>query len=586
MNFLTRLRIGPRLALAFGVLLLAAAAVVMYGMSRLSHLTESITLIGEDRLPKVQHLTDITDNVNLIARELRNTLIFREPAQVAASIEIVTKAREAGAKTMETLTPTITSDQGKKLLAAVVEARTAYVPLETQFIELVRGGQQDAAATLLQDKLRPTQLVYFKAVGDLKDYQIGLVNQVVKQGQQEYTEDKAVMFGLLALMVGVSGVFGWLISRSIVTPLQRVVASTGRIADGDLREVLQAEGRDETADLMRGVSRMQESLRSVVGQVRSGVDSVTTASAQIAAGNLDLSQRTEEQASSLQQTAASMEQLTGTVTQSADNARQANQLAQSASAAASKGGDVVRDVVTTMEQISTSSKRISDIIGTIDGIAFQTNILALNAAVEAARAGEQGRGFAVVAAEVRTLAQRSAQAAKEIKTLIADSTEKVEAGGRQVEQAGAAMDDIVNQVRRVTDLVGEISSASVEQSTGIGQVNTAVAQMDQVTQQNAALVEESAAAAGSLSAQAQKLAEVVSVFKIDSGAPAAAATVAAPVVSAAPRAEPRRAPERAAGAARPAPAAKAPRPAAPAPAAETTATASTARAGSDEWTNF
>jgi methyl-accepting chemotaxis protein len=389
------------------------------------------------------------------------------------------------------------------------------VPVQVRFIELVRADKKAEAEALLTDSLRPAQLAYFKAVDALDDFQIELVQRAVKAGREEYQADKVIMFSLLVLMVLVSAAFGWLIARSIVGPLQRAVASTGRIAEGDLCEVLRVEGRDETAELLRAVGRMQESLRSVVGQVRSGVDSVTTASAQIAVGNLDLSQRTEQQASSLQQTAASMEQLASTVKQSADNARQANQLALSASVAAQKGGDVVRDVVATMTQISASSRRIGEIIGTIDGIAFQTNILALNAAVEAARAGEQGRGFAVVAAEVRTLAQRSAQAAKEIKSLIADSRSNVDAGSQQVEQAGAAMDDIVNQVRRVTDLVGEISSAAVEQSGGIGQVNQAMGQMDQVTQQNAALVEEGAAAAQSLSDQARKLAEVVAVFRTE-----------------------------------------------------------------------
>jgi methyl-accepting chemotaxis protein len=586
MNFLTRLRIGPRLGLAFGALLLAAAAVVTFGITRLSNLTDSITVIGKDRLPTVEQLVTITDDINLIARELRNTLIFDDPAKLAASLEVVAKARADVAKTLDAMAPTITSEEGKKLLAALNEARSAYVPTQLQFVELVRAGKKDDAADLLQDKLRPVQLAYFKAVNDVKDFQIALVHKAVKQGQDEYQTDKAVMFGLLALMVVVSALFGWLIARSIVTPLQRAVASTGRIAEGDLTEVLQAEGKDETAELLRGVARMQESLRKVVGQVRNGVDSVTTASAQIAAGNMDLSQRTEEQASSLQQTAASMEQLTGTVTNSADNARQANQLAQSASSAASKGGEVVREVVTTMEQISTSSRRISDIIGTIDGIAFQTNILALNAAVEAARAGEQGRGFAVVASEVRTLAQRSAQAAKEIKTLIADSTEKVEAGGRQVAQAGAAMDDIVSQVRRVTDLVGEISSASVEQSSGIGQVNQAVAQMDQVTQQNAALVEESAAAAQSLSAQAQKLAEVVAVFKL-AGSAAASPAAHAPVRMAAnmPAVE-RRGADRARNVTRPAFGNKPARPAAASTPDPEAASSAVAKTGTDDWTSF
>ncbi len=530
MSNLFQLSIAPRLGLAFGVLLLTTAAVVLFGISRMSNLNQSLTLIGEDRVPKVEQVVTIVEHTNLIARELRNALIFDDPAKVGASLEIAAKAHDDTSRAIESLAPTLVSEEGKKRLALMTLTRSPFVLAQAQFTELVRAGKSVEATGFLGDSLRPAQLAYLATLKDIQDYQFRLVDDAVKAGQAEMLFSRSVMFGLLAAMVLVSAACGWLIARSIVTPLQRAVVSTGRIAEGDLREVLQAEGRDETAELLRAVGRMQDSLRTVVGQVRSGVDSITTASAEIAAGNLDLSQRTEEQASSLQQTAAAMEQLTGTVAQSADKARQANQLAQAASSAASNGGEVVREVVGTMEQISASSKRISEIIGTIDGIAFQTNILALNAAVEAARAGEQGRGFAVVATEVRTLAQRSANAAKEIKTLIADSTEKVDAGGRQAGRAGMAMDDIVNQVRRVTDLVAEISSAAVEQSSGIGQVNQAVAQMDQVTQQNAALVEESAAAAQSLSAQAQDLSNVVAVFKMD--ASAVASTGSAPAAAA------------------------------------------------------
>ncbi len=518
MSPLTRLRIGPRLALGFATLLLAAAAVVLYGINRLSNLTESLTLIGQQRLASVEKLVSVTDNVNLIARELRNTLIFDNPGKVAASLQHAAAARDEVAQTLQALQQAVHSERGRSLLAAVLDARAAYVPLQARFMDLV-GSDKVAAAELLENQLRPAQLAYFKALNTLKDYQIERVHEAVRAGERDYARDKLLLYGLLALMLAMSVLLAWSITRSIVVPLRRAADSAGRIAEGDLRETLQVQGRDETAELLRAVACMQDGLRRVVGRVRSGVDSVTTASAQIAAGNMDLSQRTEEQASSLQQTAASMEQLTGTVAHSADNAREANRLAQVARGAAQQGGEVVRQVVDTMQQISASSQRIGDIIGTIDAIAFQTNLLALNAAVEAARAGEQGRGFAVVAAEVRTLAQRSAQAAREIKSLIADSAEKVEVGGRQVSQAGAAIDDIVEQVRRVTDLVAGISSAALEQSEGIGQVNQAVAQMDQVTQQNAALVEQSAAAAQSLSAQAQRLAEAVAVFRTE-GAPA------------------------------------------------------------------
>jgi len=319
-------------------------------------------------------------------------------------------------------------------------------------------------------------------------------------------------------------------SNSIVRPIREARTIAQGIAAGDLTARIAVEGRDEAAQLLGALAAMQTALRGMVGQVRESAESIQTASAEVASGNADLSQRTEEAASSLQQTASSMTQLTGTVRQSADAAAQANQLASSASAVASRGGEVVSQVVSTMDEINTSSKKIADIIGVIDGIAFQTNILALNAAVEAARAGEQGRGFAVVAGEVRSLAQRSAEAAKEIKSLIGTSVDKVETGARLVQDAGSTMNEIVASVQRVSDIIGEITAAASEQSSGIGQVNTAVTQLDQMTQQNAALVEESAAAAESLKDQAQKLAKVVSTFRLAeaTAAPAVVASRSAP----------------------------------------------------------
>ena len=327
---------------------------------------------------------------------------------------------------------------------------------------------------------------------------------------------KALMalLGILVIALVVSAAISIFMSRMIVRPLRNVIATAGRIASGDLTSKIQVKGRDETAELLHALKDMNESLVKIVGEVREGTDSISTASKQIAAGNADLSQRTEEQASSLEETASSMEELTSTVKQNAENARQANQLAAGASVVAVKGGAVVGQVVTTMSSINESSKKIVDIISVIDGIAFQTNILALNAAVEAARAGEQGRGFAVVASEVRNLAQRSAAAAKEIKTLIGDSVNKVEDGTRLVDEAGKTMEEIVSAVKRVTDIMAEITAASQEQSAGIEQVNQAITQMDEVTQQNAALVEEAAAAAESMQEQAQNLTQAVAVFRL------------------------------------------------------------------------
>ena len=370
------------------------------------------------------------------------------------------------------------------------------------------GAGKDKSA---QDAFRGLQAEFDKAERDLL-----VVRSAQADAMRTFTRNASITGAILALLV--AGGFGVWVTRSITRQLggepDYAVNVAGEIAKGNLAVDVQLRAGD-TSSLLFAMKAMRDSLSQVVSSVRQSSESIATGSAQIATGNADLSQRTEEQASNLQQTAASMEQLTSTVKANADTARQANQLASSASLAATQGGEVVGQVVATMEQITDSSKKIVEIIGVIDSIAFQTNILALNAAVEAARAGEQGRGFAVVASEVRTLAQRSANAAKEIKTLIGNSVEKVEAGSKLVDEAGKSMSEIVSQVKRVNDMIAEISSASIEQTQGIGQVGEAVTQLDQVTQQNAALVEESAAAADSLSQQANRLAELVSQFKLD-----------------------------------------------------------------------
>ena len=381
--------------------------------------------------------------------------------------------------------------------------------------------ERAAAEIVKPDALTYVSATYFDQATIAINAQFALIAMANKEVQallaaridHVRTTKWTMLIAMLGLF-GAAGVLATLIARSVTIPLKNAVLIAQRVADGDLTAQFGVYSKNETGALMQALHHMNDSLMEIVSQVRIGTETMSTASEQIAAGNLDLSSRTEQQAASLEETASSMEELTSAVKQNADNARQANQLAVSASGVAARGGEVVAEVVQTMESIHGSAKKIADIIGVIDSIAFQTNILALNAAVEAARAGEQGRGFAVVASEVRTLAQRSAAAAKEIKTLIGDSVEKVDAGSKLVANAGATMQDIVGSVRQVTDIMAEIMAASQEQSTGIEQVNQAIGQMDQVTQQNAALVEEAAAAAESLKDQAAGLAETVAVFRL------------------------------------------------------------------------
>ncbi|MDQ6211956.1 MULTISPECIES: methyl-accepting chemotaxis protein [Achromobacter] len=356
-----------------------------------------------------------------------------------------------------------------------------------------------------------------EAVGGVLAHIDSSTDELVVQAEAAHGVSRTVTIVMLAIALALALGCWLFISRTVLRPLREAGDHFEKIAGGDFTGRIEVRSTNEIGQLFGAIKRMQESLTRTVALVRRGVDEINVGSREISAGNTDLSSRTEQQAASLEETAASMEQLASTVKQNADNARQANQLAASASDVAERGGSAVSEVVSTMQEISASSRKISEIVSVIDGIAFQTNILALNAAVEAARAGEQGKGFAVVAGEVRSLAQRSAQAAKEIKGLIEDSVTKVGAGSQQVERAGATMQEIVASVKRVTDIMGEISAASEEQSSGIDQVNRAVSQMDEVTQQNAALVEEAAAAAGSLQEQAQRLAEAVSVFKINAG---------------------------------------------------------------------
>ncbi|MEH0166789.1 methyl-accepting chemotaxis protein [Paucibacter sp. JuS9] len=528
------MKISTRLTLGFGLLTAIIALISAIAFVRMDQVDEDFDLVLEDRMPKVLTLSAMIDRTNDIARGMRDMLLLEDKAALQKQRTIIDAARKIIGDSLDQLDKSISSEKGRAGLKAIQDARNAYIGGQSKFLELVDAGKIDEARTLLTTQLSPLQTAYMTSIEQGMDFQTELMKQSGERANSNLSAVKTVLLvaAVIALLAAVALAL-WII-RAITGPVNHAVEVARAVADGDLSRDMRVEGKNETAQLLRALATMQQKLNSVVSEVRMGSESVATASAQIAQGNQDLSQRTEEQASALEETAASMEQLGSTVRQNADNAQQANQLAMSASTTAVEGGQVVGRVVETMKGINESSQRISDIIGVIDGIAFQTNILALNAAVEAARAGEQGRGFAVVASEVRSLAKRSADAAKEIKSLISTSVERVSAGTQLVDEAGAKMQDIVASIRRVSDIVGEISAASTEQSSGVAQIGEAVTQMDQVTQQNAALVEESAAAAESLKVQATQLVQAVAFFKLShgqSGLPAAPA----PRPAAAPR---------------------------------------------------
>ncbi len=514
MNFLSNLRIGQRLGLAFTISIAFSVLLALYARSALNSINDELALMVNDRAVKVEWLQQIKDNVNLTARAARNIVLLSDEAAVQKELEAIAANRKSTGELFNQLTTAITSAEGARLLAKTTEARTPYTASVQRVIDLARR-EKDAARDLLMTETQELQHIYFAALDAQVKFQKDLMLASAQKANEQVAFASVAMLTAAAIAAMVGAAFARLITRSVVTPIRQAVDAAEAVAAGDLRLSLATYRKDEAGQLLVALQRMNDALVGIVGAVRGNADSVATASGEIAQGNADLSQRTEAQASNLQQTAASMEELSATVNHNTDTARQATQLADSAARVAESGGQVMGQVVGTMEEITSSSKKIADIIGTIDGIAFQTNILALNAAVEAARAGEQGRGFAVVAGEVRALAQRSAEAAREIKSLIGASVERVEAGNTLVGQAGRTMDEVVGQVRRVADLISEISAASNEQSKGIVQIGEAVSQLDQVTQQNAALVEESAAAAESLRAQAHQLAETVATFKLD-----------------------------------------------------------------------
>ena len=518
MNLLTRLKIGPRLAACFAIVIALLIATSVIGISKIDAVDVSTETILHDRFVKVRLAQTIENEVNRQARALRTALIAADPQVVRGELAKIEDSAPIIASAIERLKETIHTEKGKAALATLIEARSAFKADEAKLVAMIHGGQVDDGRTFLVMDMLPLQTAYLAAIEAFTQTQIAGMEQFGKDAADMAASAKLQMAALTAIAVLTAAALGLVLTRSITRPVDEAVHVAKTVASGDLSAEIRVGATDELGQLMIALHGMNGSLSAIVHQVRHSSDSIATGTSQIAAGNADLSQRTEEQASNLQQTAASMEQMSATVRQNAEAARAAAERAESATSVATLGGKVVGQVVSTMEDISVCSKKISEITGVIDGIAFQTNILALNAAVEAARAGEQGRGFAVVAGEVRSLAQRAAVAAKEIKSLIGHTTERVEAGSRLVGEAGTTMGEIVSQVREVSSLISEIDSATRQQTIGIDQVTGAVAQLDQVTQQNSALVEESAAAAESLKRQARALSETVHVFKLAAAA--------------------------------------------------------------------
>ena len=512
---LNNLRIATRLSLGFGAVLVLLVLIVAMAWSRLAATRTGLAaMLGYQQQAELAQDWYGKTQLN-VSRAIAIAKTSGQP-QVQAYFEPLIKQTSAEIGTIQKkLEALIESADGKALMVVVAQRREQYIATRNAVLDAIKQSDFTAAETLLSDKMLPASEAYLGAMAKVQAHQAALARADADALQHAVVGAITVMLALCGVSLVVGATMAFVITRSVTVPLHEAVATATVIAASDLSQAVDSTRKDELGDLLRALGRMQGALRELVGQVRASTDSIRTASSEVATGNQDLSARTEQTASNLQQAASSMEQLTATVRQSADSARQANQLAASAADVAARGGSVVSQVVATMGDINGASKKIADIIGVIDGIAFQTNILALNAAVEAARAGEQGRGFAVVASEVRSLAQRSAEAAKEIKGLIGDSVGKVEGGSRLVADAGRTMNEIVSSVQRVADIIGEITAASAEQSQGLGEINGAVTQLDQMTQQNAALVEQSTAAAESLKEQALRLAAVVDTFRLE-----------------------------------------------------------------------
>ena len=510
------LKISTRLFMLIGITSLLMLSIGVYGLRGLDQTNAGLKTVYEDRTVALGLLSDmqallLENRLALLSMVANNT-----PDEIQSGTSTLDKNVPLNNKLWADYTAAKSTGEEARVAKELAASRAQYLTEGlAPTLAALKAGNLDEAKRLSFEKVRPLYVPVRTGIANLNDIQLMEAKREFEAAQGRYSTARLISWALILGGTAFAAAFGWMLIGGITRDLNQAMQATTAVEQGDLTFPIRADSQDEIGHLLRSLLGMQSGLVKVVSSVRSGSEGVATASAEIAQGNNDLSARTEQQASALEETAASMEELSSTVKQNADSARQANQLAMNASTVAVRGGEVVGEVVETMKGINEASRKISDIISVIDGIAFQTNILALNAAVEAARAGEQGRGFAVVASEVRSLAGRSAEAAKEIKTLINTSVERVEQGTTLVDQAGTTMAEVVSSIKRVTDLMGEISAASNEQAAGVSQIGEAVQQMDQVTQQNAALVEEMAAAASSLQSQANDLVQVVGVFKLD-----------------------------------------------------------------------
>ncbi|MBP0599026.1 MCP four helix bundle domain-containing protein [Herbaspirillum sp. LeCh32-8] len=524
MKILSNMRISNRLTFGFALVLVLAILSTSMALYNARKNADATRQMMEIPLAKERLVADWF--VLTYSAVVRTSMIARSSdAELSNTFkDDIDQSVKSGSAIIKKIEPLLSSDEEKALMATIIEARKKYQASKELVMNTRKTGDAAASEKAYKEVFEPAAKDYGGKVNNLLAEQRNAIDKLAADIDASSERSMQLMVLLSVLLVTIGAVAVVIISRSITAPLKRALDVAKMVAAGDLSAHIEQKGRDEIAELMRALGEMNNSLRSIVSEVQVGTESITTAAGEIASGNFDLSSRTEQQAGSLEETAASIEELTSTVKQNAENAQQANQLAMDASDVAKKGSGVVSQVVQTMSEINHSSNKIVDIISVIDGIAFQTNILALNAAVEAARAGEQGRGFAVVASEVRSLAQRSAAAAKEIKQLIDNSVEKVDAGSKLVNEAGATMGDVVESIKRVTDIMGEISVASREQSSGIEQISRAVTEIDDATQQNAALVEEATATSDMLRSQAQKLADAGRKFRL--GTPVVAAGAA------------------------------------------------------------